>query len=242
LQSSGNLLFVTGAGISVDSGLPTYRGIGGLYDVDTTAEGLAIEEILSGEMLTTSPELTWKYLLQIEEACRGATFNRAHQILAEMEQHFDRVWVLTQNVDGLHAAAGSNKVIDIHGDLHDLVCTECDFTEHTNERPTVIPPRCPQCKATLRPDVVLFGEMLPTRKTEQLIHELEIGFDMVFSVGTSSLFDYIAWPIRQAKETGKFTVEINPSTTDLTSLVDIHIPLSAGVALDAIWNRYRESA
>ncbi|HPM81943.1 MAG TPA: Sir2 family NAD-dependent protein deacetylase, partial [Candidatus Anammoximicrobium sp.] len=93
-----SLLFITGAGISADSGLPTYRGIGGLYDVDLTEDGLAIEDILSGPMIRQDPELTWKYLIQIARAARGSRYNRGHEVIAEMEQHFERVWTLTQNV------------------------------------------------------------------------------------------------------------------------------------------------
>jgi len=133
MESSESILLITGAGISADSGLPTYRGIGGLYNVNTTEEGMPIEELLSGSTMCTAPELTWKYLEQIAETCHGATYNRAHEVVAEMEKHFDRVWVLTQNVDGFHRAAGSEKVVDIHGDLHDLMCTACDFRETVSD-------------------------------------------------------------------------------------------------------------
>src|ERR1039458_6334427 len=92
LARSRSILFITGAGISADSGLPTYRGIGGLYNAEHPEEGLPIEEILSGEMLRCRPELTWKYLGQIEQATRGAQFNRAHEVIAEMESSFERVW------------------------------------------------------------------------------------------------------------------------------------------------------
>jgi len=239
LQGCQSLLFVTGAGVSADSGLPTYRGVGGLYDVDTTEEGFAIEEIVSGDMLEKNPELTWKYLRQIGEACRDATFNRAHQVLAEMERRFERVWVVTQNVDGFHRAAGSRNLIDLHGDLHDVICTACDFRRHVNDvRDWPLPPHCPRCTAMLRPDVVLFGEMLPGVKTDVLLRELNRGFDMVFTIGTSSLFDYITWPIRLAKAHGCCTVEINPGSTDLSDLVDIRIPLGAAAALGAIWDSY----
>src|SRR5436309_4386394 len=91
LEQSRSLLFITGAGLSADSGLPTYRGVGGLYDRGTTEEGFAIEEMLSGEMFRNRPEWTWKYLRQVEEACRGAQFNRGHTVVAEMERHFPRV-------------------------------------------------------------------------------------------------------------------------------------------------------
>src|ERR1700722_17032770 len=102
LRRPRSILFVTGAGMSADSGLPTYRGVGGLYECDQTEEGFAIEEMLSGEMFHQRPALTWKYLRQIEQACRGAKFNRGHAVIAAMDQHFPRVWRLTQNVDAFH--------------------------------------------------------------------------------------------------------------------------------------------
>jgi NAD-dependent SIR2 family protein deacetylase len=106
LGRARSILFVTGAGMSADSGLPTYRGVGGLYDGGETVEGIAIEEMLSGEMFGVRPEWTWKYLRQIEQACRGAKFNRGHAVIAEMERQFERVWTLTQNVDGFHHEPG----------------------------------------------------------------------------------------------------------------------------------------
>ena len=106
LGRARSLLFVTGAGMSADSGLPTYRGVGGLYECDETEDGYAIEEMLSGGMFRQRPELTWKYLRQIERGCRGARFNRGHAVIAEMERHFPRVWTLTQNVDGFHRPRG----------------------------------------------------------------------------------------------------------------------------------------
>lgn len=241
LRASRTVLFITGAGVSADSGLPTYRGVGGLYDVDSTAEGLAIEEILTREMLEKDPALTWKYLAEIGRACRGATFNRAHEIMAEAERDFDHVCVLTQNVDGFHAAAGSRNVIDVHGDLREFVCMGCGFTKRVEPEEDIdIPPTCPECDGWIRPDVVLFGEMIPQRKTDHLYSELKHGFDIVFSIGTSSLFQYISWPIEIAKDDDKHTVEINPSETSLSSIVDVHLPLGASVALDAIWSHYKQ--
>ncbi len=241
MESSESILLITGAGISADSGLPTYRGIGGLYNVNTTEEGMPIEELLSGSTMCTAPELTWKYLEQIAETCHGATYNRAHEVVAEMEKHFDRVWVLTQNVDGFHRAAGSEKVVDIHGDLHDLMCTACDFRETVSDYSEIsVPPRCPQCDAIVRPDVVLFGEMLPMVKVELMYGELEEGFDLVFTIGTTSVFPYIAEPVMIAKRMGRPTVEINPGTSDVSHLVDMKLPLRAAAAMDAIWSRYQQ--
>src|SRR6476660_6096128 len=94
LLKCDSILFVTGAGMSADSGLPTYRGVGGLYNSGDTEEGPPIEEMLSGAMFHRQPHSTWKYLRQVEAACRGATYNRGHAVLAEIERHFSRVWTL----------------------------------------------------------------------------------------------------------------------------------------------------
>jgi NAD-dependent deacetylase len=241
LKEAQSILFITGAGVSADSGLPTYRGIGGLYNEGATDEGIPIEMTLAGEMLRKRPEITWKYLSQIEQRCRGAKFNRAHEVIAGMERHFERVWVLTQNIDGFHYAAGSKNVIDIHGNMHELLCESCGWRKGLKDFSEIsIPPKCPQCGRAARPDVVFFGEMLPQDKLRALSAELQKGFDVYFTVGTTSVFPYIQEPIAQAKRLGKPTVEINPSETEVTHLVDVKIPLGAAQALDAIWKEYRK--
>jgi NAD-dependent deacetylase len=235
LAESRSVLFVTGAGISADSGLPTYRGIGGLYNVTATEDGVPIERALSGDIIAERPELTWKYLAQVERACRGARHNRAHEVIAEMEERLDRVWTLTQNVDGFHRAAGAKNVIEIHGDLHDLRCMRCAFRRTVPDYSDLsFPPACPQCEGILRPDVVLFDELLPEDRVRDLLRELRRGFDVVFTVGTTSVFPYIAEPVRLAAEMGRPTVEINPDTTRVSHLVDIKLAMRAAPALDAI--------
>ena len=240
LARSRSLLFITGAGISADSGLPTYRGIGGLYNVEHPEEGIPIEEILSGEMIRRRPELTWKYLGQIEQAARKARFNRAHQVIAEMESRFERVWTLTQNIDGLHRQAGSKNVLEIHGSLHELLCTGCGWRLAVADYSALsLPPRCPQCRAVVRPGVVLFGETLPCETFEFFYDQLDAGFDAVFSIGTTSVFPYIAGPIEAARRRGWATIEINPAATRVSRLVDIKLPMRAAEAMDAIWTRYQ---
>jgi NAD-dependent deacetylase len=241
LGRARSILFITGAGMSADSGLPTYRGVGGLYECDETEEGLPIEEMLSGAMFRQRPEWTWKYLREIEHACRGATFNRGHAVITEMERHFPRVWTLTQNVDGFHRASGSQNVIAIHGDLHALRCTECPRRETVNDYQHLSAvPQCGDCSAMMRPDVVLFGEMLPSEGIGELKGQLREGFDIVFSVGTSSVFPYISFPVELAVQRDKPSVEINPGTTRVSALVRYRLALGAAVALDAIWSRYKE--
>ena len=231
-----SVLFITGAGISADSGLPTYRGIGGLYEEAGTEEGLSIEEALSGEMLRARPDICWKYIQQIERACRGASWNRGHEVLALLEERYDRAWVLTQNVDGLHRRAGSKNVIEIHGDVYKLACTHCSFRETVQDYAHLsFPPRCLECKGTLRPEVVLFGEVLPRAAVAILERELRRGFDLVVSIGTTSVFPYIAAPVVLARRTGRETVEINPGTTEVSHVVAHRMQSRAAVALDAIW-------
>ncbi|MFH0945758.1 MAG: NAD-dependent protein deacylase [Planctomycetota bacterium] len=230
-----SVLFITGAGLSADSGLPTYRGVGGLYEDARTDEGLPIEVALSGQMLQQRPELCWKYIRRIEEACRGASFNRGHEVIALLEQRLGHCCVLTQNVDGFHRAAGSRNVIEIHGNVHRLICVACESRESVADfRDLAAVPSCGACGGLIRPEVVLFGEMLPALEMAQLSGELSLGFDMVFSVGTTSVFPYIAEPVLRVAAAGGTTVEINPGTTEVSEIVDFRIRCGAAEALDRL--------
>jgi NAD-dependent deacetylase len=234
------MLFITGAGVSADSGLPTYRGIGGLYDGNATDEGYAIEEALSGEMMAQRPEITWKYLGQIEANCRGARPNAAHAAIAWLEAIKGRgdVTVLTQNIDGLHRAAGSRELIEIHGTLHRLSCTGCGLRrEVADYAGLAIPPSCPECGSLLRPDVVLFGEALPPGAVQRLIATLERGVDLVFSIGTTSVFPYIAEPVFDALRRGVPTVEINPGASRVSDYVDYRLRMGAAQAMTELRRR-----
>ncbi len=241
LRPARRLLFITGAGLSADSGLPTYRGVGGLYAAGrTTSYGLPVEEVLSGAMMATRPEITWQFIRELERPTRQAVPNRGHEVIAEMESHFDAIWTLTQNVDGLHRRAGSRQVLDVHGDLHDLACTQCEHAESVSDYDGLdLLPRCPKCQGILRPGVVLFGEELPEMKMDRLWSEVQAGFDVVFSIGTTSSFPYIAAPVLRAREMGIPTVEINPEPTAVTRRVDLKIVGGAAEALDRIWQQYR---
>ncbi len=241
LKDCKSILFITGAGISAESGLPTYRGIGGLYNDKVTEDGIPVEMALAGETLQRQPELTWKYLSQIEKNCRGAKFNRGHEVIVEMEKAFERVWVLTQNIDGFHYAAGSRNIVDIHGDMHKLACMRCGWRGQVKDYSEIdIPPACPDCAGIARPEVVFFGEMLPQDKLAMLERELRRGFDIYFSIGTSSVFPYIQQPIVAASHLGRPTIEINPEDTEISSLVDIKLHMPAAEALDAIWKGFKQ--
>ncbi|MCA9709820.1 MAG: NAD-dependent protein deacylase [Myxococcales bacterium] len=235
VREASSILFVTGAGLSADSGLPTYRGVGGLYDDASTEEGLDIEDALSGAMLQRRPDVCWKYIHQVEQACRGAAPNRGHEVIAMLERHCERVVVLTQNVDGLHGAAGSAAVIEMHGNLHELSCTRCAWEQRVPDYGGLaIPPACPECGGLVRPRVVLFGEMLPEAALRRLRAEMTRGFSLVVMVGTTAVFPYIAAPVAAAQGWGARTVEINPGASTVSERVDLRIAARAAPTLDAV--------
>ena len=231
LRSARRLLFITGAGISAESGLPTYRGVGGLYNNEATEDGLEIEDALSGDCLVAHPEITWKYLLQIQQNCQAVVPNAAHRAIAALETSHEVV-VLTQNIDGLHTQAGSSRVIEIHGNQAVRYCMRCHAPADADDR--TLPPRCAHCGGVVRPGVVLFGESLPEAALITLQEELDQGFDLIFVIGTTAVFPYIAEPVLRAIRAGLPTVEINPARTRLSDAVQFYIPARAAEALPAI--------
>lgn len=235
LAQCRRLLVITGAGMSADSGLPTYRGIGGLYEDEQTEDGLPIEVALSGQTMAHRPAVCWKYLRQIESACRGCEPHAGHAALVALEQRVEGFCLLTQNIDGLHQQAGSRNVVPIHGDVHALRCSRCRYREGVADYAGLAPvPRCPQCDGVLRPDVVLFEEMLPVAELEKLRVFLASGVDLVISIGTTSVFPYIAGPVADAARAGVCTVEINPGESSVSGLVRHRLPGRAREVLPAL--------
>lgn len=235
--AASRILFITGAGISADSGLPTYRGVGGLYHERLTDDGLTIEAALSGAMMQQRPDIAWRYIAEIEANCRGAQPNIAHVVIAALERE-RRVCVLTQNVDGLHHQAGSRNLIEIHGTIHRLRCMECAHGRSVPDYAGMaIPPLCPKCAGVMRPDVVLFGETLDERDLMRLEAVLSAGLDLVVSIGTTSVFPYIAGPVWWAARAGVPTIEINPGDTEVSHIVSHRLRMGAAAALAGIWRR-----
>ena len=238
LHPDASALFITGAGVSADSGLPTYRGVGGLYDDQDTEEGVPIEVALSGPMFRTRPALTWRYIHQIETACRGACPNAAHRVMAALEGRLARCWVLTQNVDGLHATAGSRNLVRIHGGVHQLHCTACTWSERVADYAHLAPlPTCPRCDAVIRPDVVLFEESLPRAALQTYQTELSRRFDVVVSVGTTAVFPYISRPMWLARQQGALTVEINPGRSEVSAAAQLRLESGAAATFTALATR-----
>ena len=227
---------ITGAGLSAESGIQTYRGKGGLYD--DPEEGDRTVEALSGPTLQRDPARTWGVVVELARRSAEARPNAGHEAIARLEQGVESFVLLTQNVDGLHRAAGSENVIDIHGDVLDTLCTHCGNRDRfTREQILALEgvPTCESCGEGVRPDVVLFGEMLPTAK---VVHMNEAFYqqspDLVLIAGTTAVFPYIAEPVVVARRAGKLTVEVNPEPTVVSEAVEWSLRGRGGELLPVI--------
>jgi NAD-dependent deacetylase len=222
LRSVRSVGVITGAGVSAESGIPTYRGRGGIYD--DPEEGERTVESLSGPTLSSDPDRTWRAVAALARLSASAEPNAGHRAIAEIERLVDRFVLLTQNVDGLHQLAGSRNVIDIHGNIFATRCMGCQRTGRLDR--DLLPgldraPECEECGGLLRPDAVLFEEMLPMDKVLRIDREFRANPpDLVLAVGTSALFPYISQPVFLASESGHLTVEVNPEPTLLSGVVD----------------------
>ncbi|MEI7939831.1 MAG: NAD-dependent deacylase [Verrucomicrobiota bacterium] len=242
LRISRRVLFITGAGVSAESGIPTFRGATGAFADGLTEEGIPFEEVLSSTTFRKNPGLSWKYFFRLEQSLRGKQPNAAHQAIAALEAAGRQVWVATQNIDGLHQIAGSTAVIELHGNLRRVICKHCDYQVYRETFAGMAPlPLCPECGRVLRPDAVLYEEMLPESALELFELEQNKGFDLIFSVGTSSIFDYVAYPVMMAARRGIPTVEVNPEPTPLSDVVRFRFAAPAGEVLQGILEVVRGS-
>ncbi|MEM8882449.1 MAG: Sir2 family NAD-dependent protein deacetylase [Planctomycetota bacterium] len=233
LEGLRSLGVITGAGISAESGIPTYRGIGGIYA--DRARGAEIVESLSGPTLQTDPERTWRAIADLAQHAGPAQPNAGHRALVEIESKLDRFVLLTQNVDGLHGAAGSENVIPVHGSIHVARCDHCGHEATIDPATTTASPACMRCGAPMRPGVVLFGEMLPHDVVRRMDREFAVNPpEALLVVGTSALFPYIAGPVLEARRHGRLTIEVNPGRTDLSDVVEYHLEGGAGTYLPLI--------
>ncbi|MBN1947781.1 MAG: hypothetical protein JW797_19095 [Bradymonadales bacterium] len=211
---------ITGAGVSAESGLPTYRGTGGVYE--DPDEGDRTIEAVSAPMLYQDPDRTWRAVASLARQAHGAKPNAAHQAIVRMERSVDRFVLLTQNVDGLHQLAGSRNIIDIHGNAFNTICMRCGARGRVEDLEGIVAaPHCFRCDGILRPDVVLFGEMLPDDKVLRMQESFyQHSPDLVLAAGTTALFPYIMEPVMVAQSRGCLTIEVNTEVTILTSFVD----------------------
>lgn len=228
LRAAQRVVALTGAGISAESGLPTFRdaqtGLWAQYRPEDLATPSAFRH---------NPELVWNWYAWRRTLARQAEPNPGHRALAQFERLFPAFRLITQNVDGLHQRAGSAAVIELHGSLERAKCFDCGApAEHWAEGGPV-PPRCARCGGRLRPDVVWFGEALPTAAITAAWTAAQ-SCQVFFSIGTSSLVEPAASLPGEAQRHGARLVEINPLPTPLSASADDVLRGPAGEILPAL--------
>jgi NAD-dependent deacetylase len=226
-HASKYVVVLTGAGISAESGVPTFR------DAQTGFwENYKPEDLATPQAFRRNPKLVWEWYAMRREMVKKVQPNAGHFALADIEKCVSQFMLITQNVDNLHFRAGSRNIIELHGNIERTKCLDEDvvITSWTSEE---IPPRCPRCGSLMRPDVVWFGEMLPPgafAKAEEAIARC----DLFFSIGTSGLVYPAAGLPFEALKNGVTTVEVNPDETPLTAHADFALRGASGRILPEI--------
>ena len=228
VRTAQHVAVLTGAGISAESGVPTFReaqtGLWAQYDP---------QELATPQAFHRNPKLVWEWYAWRRELVANAAPNAGHLALVELESKVPQFTLITQNVDGLHARAGSQNVIELHGNIMRTKCFDNGRFVQSWPETEDVPPRCPHCGGMLRPDVVWFGESLPVDALETAVAAAQ-SCDIFLSIGTSSFVQPAASLPIEAIQAGAITVEINPQTTPLTSHVDYALTGAAGSTLPAL--------
>ena len=225
LKRTSKLAALTGAGVSQESGLRTFRdaqtGLWAQYKP---------EELASPEAFERDPKLVWDWYAWRREAVKGVRPNPGHCALVEIEKRISGFTLITQNIDGLHRFAGSQNVLELHGNIQRVRCSECFmFTEDWRDDTESVP-TCASCGGLLRPDVVWFGESLPRDQLEKAIKATQT-CDVFFSIGTSGMVQPAASLAHAARTTGAVIVEINAEPTPLTPTADYFFQGKSGEVL-----------
>jgi NAD-dependent deacetylase len=230
LASAQRVAALTGAGVSAESGVPTFRGEDGLW------KKFRPQELANFDAFMQNPELVWEWYSFRKKIIASIDPNPGHIALAKMEPMFPQFNLITQNVDGLHRRAGSSHVLELHGNIMRNRCLDCEtITENMELEFEGSVPRC-QCGGMLRPDVVWFGEMLPQAVLQASFEAAET-CDVFLSIGTSAIVHPAASLPIVAKQNGAYLIEINPEDTPLTSLADESLRGPSGEILPDIVNK-----
>lgn len=241
------VLVITGAGVSAESGIPTFRGKDGYW------RNLDPIKLATPEGFARDPDLVWQWYRERRQRIRNARPNAAHEAIAKLAERADEFLLVTQNVDDLHERAGLKKaeMVQIHGDIFMTRCSRCDFIRH-DYPPSVAAatygpaseceegqengvPRCTNCGAVMRPGVVWFGEPLPSRETERVENYLQRdSCGVVIVAGTTATFGYIIhWALRASHHGGDL-IEVNPEETPLSRFATRLVRQPAAAALPRI--------
>jgi NAD-dependent deacetylase len=224
LKAAKSVAVLTGAGISAESGVPTFRGEEGLW------KKFRAEELATVNAFMNNPELVWEWYMFRRKIINSVAPNPGHYALAEMEKLFDDFTLITQNVDGLHEKSGSKNILELHGNILKNKCFECgkpytvEIDPESGEHP-----KC-ECGGKIRPDVVWFGEMLPAEAIDAAFDAASRA-ELFFSVGTSAIVHPAASMPILAKRGGAYLVEINLEPTPLTDVADCSLQGKSGEIL-----------
>ncbi len=228
LLSAENIMFFTGAGISAESGISTFRGKDGLWNK------LKPEELANFDAFLKNPDMVWEWYQYRKKVIHKSKPNPGHKAIARMQEYFNEVNVVTQNIDNLHQRAGSKSVYELHGSIERNFCVDCKtYFNHQNFGFDDRAPKCKFCGGLIRPDVVWFGETLP-HDIFSAAENAASKCDVCFVVGTSAVVYPAAYIPITAKNSGAFLVEVNIEKTEISSSVNMNLFGKAGEVLPKI--------
>ncbi len=227
LGSDSFITVLTGAGVSAECGIPTFRGAGGLWRT------YRAEELARPEAFREDPRLVWEWYDYRRGICAGKQPNPAHHAITRLDEKVSDFLLITQNVDNLHGRAGTRRLVELHGNLFRARCLDCGAV--TSDLPVPlpeIPPHC-TCGGMLRPDIVWFGEALPEKAIREA-SEASRDCDLMVVAGTSAVVQPAASMPLLAKQAGAHVIEVNPDPTPLTPYVDLHLEGKAGEVMPGL--------
>lgn len=227
LKRAQRILVVTGAGISAESGIPTFRGSGGLW------EGFRAEDLATPAAFKRMPGRVWKWYRWRRQIVLAAQPNPGHLALATLEKQLPFVEIVTQNVDGLHGRAGSQRLIELHGNIHRARCTDCHQVSSLPEADVAEGeqlPECWKCGGLLRPHILWFGEHY-WPGTMDVAMEAGVQASVILVVGTSAQVYAPVGLVLEAQELGAFVIDVNPEETHFSRQADIFLQGTSGTLL-----------
>lgn len=220
LKKCKSLVVFTGAGISKESGIPTFRDADGLW------KNFKIEELATPEAFNSDPVKVWSWYLWRKEKIGECQPNSCHFLISKWEKFFEKFWLITQNIDGLHRKAGNEKILELHGNIWYTRCTKCfEIKEDLSLNYPSLPPKC-HCGGILRPHIVWFGEALDSKILEKSIIESE-NCNVFISIGTSNLVYPAASLPYNALKNNAYVVEVNPQPTPLSLQANLSLCMKA---------------
>lgn len=233
LKDAKRVAVLTGAGVSAESGVPTFRDPGGIW------EKFRPEQLANFEAFMKDPDFVWSWYQHRREIMREVSPNKGHFALAEMEGVFTNFDLITQNIDNLHIRAGSKKVTELHGNIERNYCLKCRTFYEVIDLQEKKVLKCEKCGGLIRPDVVWFGEMLPMKEL-RYAEERAAESDVFFTIGTSAeVYPAAMLPVI-AKRAGAYVVEINTKPTAISGELDEILTGKSGEILEELLNRIKE--